>query len=133
MEDASRFENSGKNLSTKGRPKQVGAWVARSRGKRHADTEVTDPVEYAGLWQAWWDSLQPGWRKKGADGKWVVGESYGVDGKEWGEMYRWGVNGLLNVVASLYFWGCAVVEDAEHRGAWEAAVADVGWMMEGMA
>jgi hypothetical protein len=49
-------------------------------------------------------------------------------------LYRWGINGMLNVVASLYFWGCGVVGRADAALlSWENAVHDCTWMMEGMA
>jgi hypothetical protein len=79
----------------------------------------------------WWGSLQPEWREKDADGSWSVARGYGGGGREWGPLYQWGVNGVLSVVASLYFWGCSVPETG--RAEWEAAVNDVAWMFEGMA
>jgi hypothetical protein len=48
-------------------------------------------------------------------------------------LYQWGVNGILSLVASLYFWGCAVYEQVELRTQWEQAISDVVWMLEGMA
>jgi hypothetical protein len=41
---------------------------------------------------------------------------------------------MLNVVASLYFWGCGVVggTDIDLR-TWEKAIHDCTWVMEGMA
>ncbi|KAJ7487164.1 hypothetical protein FB451DRAFT_1228881 [Mycena latifolia] len=112
----------------------VGSWIGAGRGKRGgAAVEVTDPVAYAVEWQGWWDSLEPGWRRRDADGRWNVVNGYGEKGREWGPLYRWGVNGMLSVVASLYFWGCAVREKPELRETWEVAVGDVAWMMEGMA
>ncbi|KAJ7173287.1 hypothetical protein C8R46DRAFT_892581 [Mycena filopes] len=132
IEYASRFEHGPTNLSAKGRPKQVGCWVADGRKKRpRTDVSIPDPAAYAVDWQAWWDSLQPGWRKKDAGGEWLA-EAYGEGGAEWGKLYQWGVNGTLNVVASLYFWGCAIREQ-ESDGKWESAMIDVTWMMEGMA
>jgi hypothetical protein len=44
-----------------------------------------------------------------------------------------GANGVLSIVASLFFWGRAVQHEPELRFAWEAAVGDVVWMLEGMA
>jgi hypothetical protein len=43
------------------------------------------------------------------------------------------VNGILSLVASLYFWGCAVYEKVELRTQWEQVIGDVVWMLEGMA
>ncbi|KAK6975114.1 hypothetical protein R3P38DRAFT_3238013 [Favolaschia claudopus] len=130
MEVASRFEFSPTNLSAKLRPKEVGLWISSSR---RVEQVVTDPTAYALQWQQWWDSLQPSWRIRGVDGRWVVSEKYGAGGKEWGSLYRWGINGVLTIVASLYFWGRAVRLDAEMCAIWEAAMQDVVWIFEGMA
>ncbi|KAJ7629774.1 hypothetical protein DFH06DRAFT_941308, partial [Mycena polygramma] len=133
IEYASRFEHGPTNLSSKQRPAEVGVWITKNlRGKRGIEPKVTAPAEYAKGWQLWWDSLQPGWRQRGPDGKWTIDE-YGGGGREWGPLYQWGVNGTLSILASLYFWGRAIVEGEEaDRRAWEAAVLDVTWMMEGM-
>ncbi|KAK6992781.1 hypothetical protein R3P38DRAFT_3429464 [Favolaschia claudopus] len=130
MEEASRFEHSPTNLPAKFRPKQLGPWITRGR---RTEFSVEDPIEYSAQWQAWWDSLQPAWRKRGTDGCWEVENGYGEGGREWGSLYQWGVNGVLTIVASLYFWGRAVGDRAELRRVWESAVLDVVWMFEGMA
>ncbi|KAJ6465535.1 hypothetical protein C8R47DRAFT_991445 [Mycena vitilis] len=137
IEYASCFQNGPTNLSYKGRPKQVGAWVANGRvvngRKRKADVDVPDAGAYALEWQSWWDSLQPKWRKRAKDGRWSMEGRY--DGQDWGPLYHWGVNGILNVVASLCFWGrCVAANQIESDlRAWEVAVDDVTWMVEGMA
>ncbi|KAJ6448363.1 hypothetical protein C8R45DRAFT_1133146 [Mycena sanguinolenta] len=131
MEEASRFEHGPTNLPSKFRPIQVTTWISRSR--RGIEPSVTDPSRYAIDWQVWWDSLQPSWRKKNANGEWIVVDGYGGGGREWGPLYQWGVNGVLSIVASLSFWGQAVQDTPELRLQWERAVVDVGWMFEGMA
>ncbi|KAK7019608.1 hypothetical protein R3P38DRAFT_3199258 [Favolaschia claudopus] len=131
LEAASRFEHSPTNLPAKFRPKQVGTWIANSR--RGPLPAVKDPVRYAKDWQTWWDSLQPAWRARESTGEWSITRGYGQNGREWGPLYHWGVNGVLSVVASLCFWGRAVGTDNVLRGAWEAAVLDAVWMFEGMA
>ncbi|KAJ7172868.1 hypothetical protein C8R43DRAFT_851000, partial [Mycena crocata] len=116
----------GAKLTWKGRPTQVTNWIGGARGKRPCITAVTDTVEYARVWQAWWDSLQPEWRVRGADGEWSVLHGYGTTGNEWGALTVWGVNGILSIVASLFFWG----RDGGESSVWEAAVMDVTWMLE---
>ncbi|KAJ7152153.1 hypothetical protein C8R43DRAFT_1127235 [Mycena crocata] len=135
VEYASRFEHSPSNLANKKRPTQVSEWIKNLRGKRGDEekTRVMDPAQYEQQWKVWWATLQPKWRVRGADGEWVAEGTYGPDGKEWGPLYRWGVNGTLSILASLYFWGCAVVDDNALRVPWDAAVNDVVWMMEGLA
>ncbi|KAK6971922.1 hypothetical protein R3P38DRAFT_2813181 [Favolaschia claudopus] len=131
MEKASRYEHGPTNLSSKLRPAEVSTWI--TRGRRGYEPVVRNPAEYAKAWQKWWDSLQPEWRTKDTDGAWSVVSGYGGGGREWGPLYQWGVNGVLSIVASLCFWGRAVVDDSVSRMTWEAAVGDVVWIFEGMA
>jgi hypothetical protein len=134
VEAASKYESGPTTLSKTGRPEIITTWISRLRGKRACDTTIADPAAYAVTWQGWWDTLQPKWRKKDADGAWSVTGRYGVNGNEWGPLYQWGVNGTLTLIASLFFWGCAVRQsDDEMYALWEKAVLDVGWMLEGLA
>ncbi|KAJ7766369.1 hypothetical protein DFH07DRAFT_737340 [Mycena maculata] len=133
LEAASRYEQGPTNLTPKGHPAQVGAWIGTHRGKRGSDPKVTDPAAFAVAWKNWWDFLQPAWRVKDGDGKWSVTGGYGKDGTEWGNLYQWGVNGTLSLLAALYFWGVAVEGQGELETVWEAEVIDVAWMLEGMA
>ncbi|KAK7040004.1 hypothetical protein R3P38DRAFT_3181832 [Favolaschia claudopus] len=131
MEQASRFEHGPTRLPHKLRPQHVSTWI--TRGRRDAPPSVDKAAEYAVIWQSWWDSLQPAWRVRDGDGRWSVATGYGQGGREWGPLYHWGVNGVLSIVASLFCWGRTVLEDAELRAAWDIAVCDVVWMLEGMA
>ncbi|KAJ7666212.1 hypothetical protein DFH06DRAFT_985083 [Mycena polygramma] len=135
MEAAAKYESSTVKLPKTHRPAQVDTWISRARGKRPADTTVHNPAAYAVGWQKWWDSLQPKWRTKDADGSWSTSDPYGgPNSQEWGNLYTWGANGTLSVVVSLYFWGVAVSQsEGEAQSLWEKAVLDVGWMLEGMA
>ncbi|KAJ7093763.1 hypothetical protein C8R44DRAFT_645827, partial [Mycena epipterygia] len=133
VEAASKFAQGPTKLPAAGRPGQVGLWISRARWQRGvADPVVTNPGAYANEWQAWWDSLQPEWRVREADGAWSNAE-YRGKGQEWGPLTQWGVNGTLSIVASLYFWGCRARGDADLEEVWETAVLDVLWMLEGMA
>ncbi|KAJ7145440.1 hypothetical protein C8R43DRAFT_890497 [Mycena crocata] len=134
IKDASRFEHGPQNLSSSGRPTELKTWIAYKWGKTGPNPIVTDPSAYTSKWQGWWDTLQPAWREKDDTGVWVAQGAYGPDGKEWGELYRWGVNGTLTIVAYLYFWGIAVINDTgDLKPAWVAAVNDVCWTLEGLA
>ncbi|KAJ7429028.1 hypothetical protein B0H11DRAFT_1770390 [Mycena galericulata] len=128
-------------LSTAKRPAEVQAWIRAGRGLRvkgDYDAGIVDLEDYGKRWAAWWDSLQPTWRKRGADGQWVIGESYG---EEWDTLWFPGQNGCASLVASLYFWGASKramgatdggVWNGEERAKWERAVQDVVWMVEGL-
>jgi hypothetical protein len=132
IEAACRFDNPPKPVLPKhGRPEQVDRWIKDARGHRNRPDPVVKKVQqYEKEWWGWWGTLQPAWRKKDADGNWGVDGPYG---KEWDSIGYWCENGLLSVVASLYFWGCAVQEGGEGLERWECAVNDVSWVFEGLA
>ncbi|KAJ7742483.1 hypothetical protein DFH07DRAFT_964526 [Mycena maculata] len=96
VEASSRYEQGPTNLPNKSRPQQVTAWIGSGRSARGCDTSVPNPEAYAVTWQKWWDSLQPAWRERTGDGTWAVTAGYGTNGKEWGSLYHWGVNGTLS-------------------------------------
>ncbi|KAJ7502406.1 hypothetical protein B0H11DRAFT_1712664, partial [Mycena galericulata] len=128
-------------LSTTNRPAEVQAWIRAGRGARAKgtyDAGISDLADYGRRWMTWWDSLQPAWRKRGADAQWVIGGEYGDD---WQKLWFPGQNGCASLVASLYFWGASKramgaegegVWNGEERAKWERAVQDVVWMVEGL-
>ncbi|KAJ7856111.1 hypothetical protein B0H14DRAFT_2579059 [Mycena olivaceomarginata] len=57
-------------------------------------------------------------------------DGYREGGWEWGLLYHWGVNRVLSVITSLYFWGCTVrSSDPVLKASWEAAVGDAEGMV----
>ncbi|KAJ7143245.1 hypothetical protein C8R46DRAFT_867539, partial [Mycena filopes] len=115
------------------RPKQVSAWISSGRARTKKIPRVEDVGTYASAWEAWWDSLQPGWRVKDREGRWKAGgdTKYGAD-EEWGYLDRPGPNGCLSVVAGLYFWGVCEGQSVEGKERWGRSVQDVAWMLEGL-
>ncbi|KAJ7490201.1 hypothetical protein B0H11DRAFT_1719305 [Mycena galericulata] len=128
-------------ISTTHRPAEVQAWIRAGRGLRSKavfDAGIEDLEDYAKRWSSWWDSLQPEWRTRDADGQWTIGVEYGND---WDTLWVPGQNGLSSVVASLYFWGSSSramgtnglsVWNRDELERWERAVQDVVWMVEGL-
>ncbi|KAJ7457076.1 hypothetical protein FB451DRAFT_1047773, partial [Mycena latifolia] len=135
LEQAAGFEvdeGERQRLSTKKRPKQIAEWIRGGRGTKSKQTpKIKSVSKFAEEWDAWWDSIQPSWRKRDANGKRIVGGEYG---KDWGQMDCSGPNGCLSAAAGLYFWGLAVSGsgDESARSEWECAVQDVVWVLEGM-
>ncbi|KAJ7751021.1 hypothetical protein B0H14DRAFT_3896881 [Mycena olivaceomarginata] len=129
IEKASRFEEGDDRLPATNRPGPVSTWM---RSKK-ATPKIPNIEAFVVAWQGWWDSLQPSWRTKQGDGKWKLGGQYGGKGADWGSLYTWGPHGVVSIVASLYMWGRMTQEDKSLYPAWEAAVCDVGWILEGMA
>ncbi|KAJ7633593.1 hypothetical protein DFH06DRAFT_1004174 [Mycena polygramma] len=112
------------------RPDEVSVWIRGARGvKMKALPKVVKLEAYATQWWKWWDELQPAWRQRGEDGKWVVGGGYGTD---FGKLDCSGPNGTICIVAALYFWGSSTSHTSESRAIWEGAVQDVAWMLEGV-
>ncbi|KAJ7036226.1 hypothetical protein C8F04DRAFT_954048 [Mycena alexandri] len=139
IEEANDFAD-GKGLPSTLRPEVIGAWVKGGRGRKSKKIPVIRKfASYAKDWQAWWDSLQPQWRKRDAHGQWEIG---GECGEAWGSLDCPGVNGVISVAASLYFWGRQVHEGRKEKGEawfeenqqlWDAAVNDVGWVLDALS
>ncbi|KAJ7731291.1 hypothetical protein B0H14DRAFT_2640073 [Mycena olivaceomarginata] len=120
MKQASQFKQGPMNLLSKWHPEHQ-TWNNPSG---------PDPAAYTVEWQGWWDLLRPEWRQKEGDGRWSVMDGYRARGWEWGMLYHWGVNSVLSVITSLYFWGCTVrSSDPVLQASWEAAVGDVEGMV----
>ncbi|KAF7335856.1 hypothetical protein MSAN_02332100 [Mycena sanguinolenta] len=129
LEVACKFESPSHKLSTTNRPDEIAKWITGGRGLKQRAPRVENPQKFAGQFWAWWNLLQPDWRTKGDDGRWVT-ERYG----EWDDkLLHWGPNGLLSVLAGVYFWGCAVVDMPDMQDEWVRAVEDVSWILEGLA
>ncbi|KAJ6495707.1 hypothetical protein DFH06DRAFT_1019143, partial [Mycena polygramma] len=129
-------ENPQKGIPKTGRPEVLDEWIRAGRwlkGKKRADFEIKDLTNFAKVWSSWWDSIQPAWRVKEADGRYALGGEYGDD---WGVLAIPGQNGMLTVVSALYFWGSSrrtlLTMPAGAQEDWETAVLDVAWMLEGL-
>ncbi|KAJ7601289.1 hypothetical protein DFH06DRAFT_1026821, partial [Mycena polygramma] len=132
LEESAGFENDDHTPlpASKHRPTQVQKWIQGKRGEKMKTLpEVKNVVTYSKQWYKWWDDLQPSWRQRDANGKWITGGEYGSD---WGKLDCAGINGSLSIVAALYFWGAAPTHTEETRAVWNEAVEDVTWILEGV-
>jgi len=107
-----------KKLSTTSCPEAVKAWIQRARAPAWMPA-IVDTTAYEADFKLWWASVQPKWRKSSA-GKVVFAR---VDG-DWEEIRRPGLNGLLSIMAGLYFWGTALGKGDDGQKGWKQAVAD---------
>jgi hypothetical protein len=88
---------------------------------------------YKKAWWAWWLAIQPPWHVLECP---LVRTAHGDN---WSSLIAPGANGILSPVASLYWWGKAVL-GKESKGSdingcaeeWGEAVLDVTWMFEGL-
>ncbi|KAJ6568309.1 hypothetical protein DFH09DRAFT_877301, partial [Mycena vulgaris] len=100
LERAYGFENGPGVLAKKGRPLQVSDWIGR--GRKKGPRAIPKVEKFEVQWWAWWRSIQPAWRKVGVDGRPLRGEGE-VYGEDWGGLVLPGQNGVLSVVATLYW------------------------------
>ncbi|KAI0705720.1 hypothetical protein C8Q76DRAFT_630374, partial [Earliella scabrosa] len=108
------------------RPQQVADWMRVLRRELTKSPKILDEQQYADRWWGWWSSLQPTWRERGSDGRPLIGDSPG----HWESLQKPGKNGFLLVLLSLVWWKeCAT---ARTESSWQAAVADVAWVLGNM-
>ncbi|KAJ7050754.1 hypothetical protein C8F01DRAFT_1263640 [Mycena amicta] len=120
LERAYDWKDDGALLSTQSRPDPVSAWV---RNGRRPTTKIQIPnlVKYEQRWWAWWRNNQPAWRKDGNDDASLARPD--VDGGNWSPLNAPGQNGMLLVVASLFWWG----RQGGRSAGWLEAVEEVRW------
>ncbi len=115
-------------LSSEGRPPCVGAWIARARSPRYQPALSRSNLEDLdrSFWR-WWTALQPIYRQGLSNDGHVLSQTSGdMEG-----IRRPGRNGLLSVLAALWFWGSTPqVELSTTLGSWASAVDDVSWVLE---
>lgn len=117
------FEDKRKpHLLASGRPQPVTDWINRGR-PHHYRPSVGNLNKYESTFGAWWRRLQPDWRVE--EGKDLLREV----GGDWSCLQCSGSNGVLSVVAALFFWGYAI-EGTLSSHTWNAAVGDVLYALQ---
>jgi hypothetical protein len=117
FEDQSAY-TSHEKLGTLHRPKVVKDWIQRARPATWRPV-IDNVADLEKSYSMWWVSLQPAWRHF-EDGSLRTDL---VDG-DWTELKRPGVNGILNALVVLFYWGLLVVGDNKVRQRWLMAVED---------
>ncbi|KAJ7084879.1 hypothetical protein B0H15DRAFT_783529 [Mycena belliarum] len=133
-------KSSGRGMNQTHRPAQVGAWVTAARGSRGgpmangAGPPIASLTAFDASWWRWWGDLQPSWRIRNPENpaRFMQGEHPAVAEDTWRTLRFPGRNGVLNVVACLYWWGVKVGPDGAGRESWVEAVRDVKWMLSGL-
>lgn len=126
------FTEGGWQMPRKDRPEQVRGWINRGRkwtlpptlGSELGTRETGDL--WVGGWWKWWGSLQP--EERGT----LENELLRPETADWSKMAgMYGKNGLLQVIATLVWWGdVARKRGLEAEKEWLAAVSDVTWVFE---
>jgi len=89
-------------LNSTHRPQVIRDWIQRARSVSYR-LVIASTADFEKAYMSWWKELQPEWRVS-SSGHIVYSK---VDG-DWGGMRTAGRNGLLSVVAALFFWGVAL-------------------------
>ncbi|KAJ7306866.1 hypothetical protein DFH08DRAFT_975891 [Mycena albidolilacea] len=129
------FADGGRQMPRKLRPVQVGGWISRGRKWRlppalGSELGTREDDLWVGRWWKWWTSLQPKERAE-IDGE----ELLRPETADWSDMAgMYGKNGLLQVMATLVWWGEVAVgkQEADAKKEWVTAVSDVTWVLEQM-
>ncbi|KAJ7439913.1 hypothetical protein B0H11DRAFT_1691644, partial [Mycena galericulata] len=128
FEAAYGYEEGGQ-MGAKGRPKEVSAWIARAR-KWNVKVDLGSIGEdgeegtFADRWCNWWRSIQPSDRK-------IMGRIMTSPNEaDWSRLCKLhGKNGMLQVMATLLWWGDQLEGKSEAEGRdWRLAVGDVTWV-----
>ncbi|KAJ7049785.1 hypothetical protein C8F01DRAFT_1264818 [Mycena amicta] len=131
FERAQGWSDGDKALSASARPKQVKAWIRADRKATPQTTKLHKRYEEE-FW-TWWKFIQPAWRK--AKTEWAAKDALQVNeqaGDSWAVLSVPGKNGLVSVIASLYWWGRDGVVGEGVSEAWRNAVKDVTWALRRM-
>ena len=121
FEESDQLQGTGK-LGTQHRPPIIREWIQRARASSY-NPDIKDVKRFATDFAAWWKSVQPDWRRADSNGNLIR-----QDG-DWGNIHHSGANGLLSVVAALFFWG-KCVRGTPACAAWRKALDDVLFVFE---
>ncbi|KAJ7731015.1 hypothetical protein B0H16DRAFT_1270760, partial [Mycena metata] len=100
--------SSNSGFSRVARPQEVTDWIRDGRGRAVEIRAISNVETFERTWWAWWTALQPAWRTP-AQGQ-LSPPAAETGTTEWGKLIVPGQNGLLSVVAALYWWGVAEME-----------------------
>jgi hypothetical protein len=116
FEQKESYTEAGK-LSPKNRPAVVGQWILRARpgGWR---PNIANLPGFKRQFQQWWVTIQPVWRV--SDRKLLKDVVNG----DWDSLRCPGLNGIVSVLAALFYWGLAMKEKPGKRKVWMAAIED---------
>ena len=119
FEERAGFDSSAR-LGAQHRPRAIADWIQRARPATFRP-EIKDEKEFAAAFSSWWQNLQPEWRR-------VENNNGPQEDEDWDAIRCSGVNGLVSVVAALFFWGSAI-QDRPTQTTWLEAVKDVSYVL----
>ncbi|KAJ7446790.1 hypothetical protein FB451DRAFT_1412199 [Mycena latifolia] len=131
FEAAFGYTDEGAQIGTRDRPGAMKLWITKAR-KWDATVDIGkvgaqgEEGTFADSWWKWWASLQPDEREM------IGGMMTCPSGIDWGAITKLhGRNGMLQVIATLLWWGDEVAEGGNPVDTlrWSLAVGDVSWVL----
>ncbi|KAJ7767522.1 hypothetical protein DFH07DRAFT_736737, partial [Mycena maculata] len=131
FEAASGYTEGRTLVSAKARPTAVKDWLARGRKWNTVMPlgvvgHKREPGTFVAQWWSWWREIQPSEREWLRPG--VLSTPETADWSQLAKLRR--RNGLLQVMATLLWWGDHVATDPNYMNEWTGAVTDVLWVLE---
>ena len=102
----------------KARPPFIAKWIRYARSPTWRPSIMNVPALETAF-HAWWKGLQLDWRMSD-DGLTILDKTDG----DWDQLRQPGLNGILSVMACLFYWGCEAQGNMEHCTGWASAVED---------
>ncbi|RDB29933.1 hypothetical protein Hypma_014056 [Hypsizygus marmoreus] len=136
LEIATHGKSREKFLDRTFRPKEIKEWIHQGRGRNNRTLIIDNVSEFAEQWWAWWTILQPKWLAEAKDkhGRSVAAAPLDATYEDWRRMCVPGGNGLICVVAGLYWWGRklehAKVNTKANKENWNKAISDCLWVLQ---
>jgi hypothetical protein len=134
FEGACGFTEGSWQMGSRHRPAQVATWLGRRKWTMGptlgTELGTREGELWVGKWWKWWASLQPGERMLSDN------DLSKPENADWSEMAAMcGNNGLMQVIATLLWWGQRVEGRRAPRkenewNDWMMAVSDVTWVLE---
>lgn len=113
-------------LDAKHRPTEIGDWIQRGRSEKWNPPKL-HVEKYEQQFLMWWYHLQPAWRRENdRDVAW------GSINGDLTHMRKPGTNGLLSVIAGLFFWGMNAETGTAHWEKFIICVNDVQAVMSAL-
>ncbi|KAF9555793.1 hypothetical protein CPC08DRAFT_642380 [Agrocybe pediades] len=119
--EASEQDTTSVRLQPKHRPDALKKWMS---SRKYASTPAIPNLEsFAVEWLAWWNSLQPNWRKSDLENSLPLSYDHAEANDNLQCLRRGGPSGIMSVLVGLKWWAGLGRDGA--AVSWEAAVEDV--------
>ncbi|KAF9553597.1 hypothetical protein CPC08DRAFT_786976 [Agrocybe pediades] len=119
--EASEQDTTSVRLAVKDRPDVLKKWM--SSRKYNSTPAIPNLKDFAVQWLAWWNNLQPKWRRADVDNALPLSHDCAEPNDNLQILRKGGPSGIMSVLVGLKWW--AELGSSGGAVSWEAAVEDV--------